>query len=60
MGLLALSGQDFGGVRSRVPEFESSLRRLGLERAGRQRRTVVRITQWFFPLGRSYVNPVRS
>jgi CRP-like cAMP-binding protein len=35
MRLLALSGQDFDGIRSRVPELESSLRRLGVERAGR-------------------------
>ncbi len=33
MRLLSLSGQDFERIRSRVPELESSLRRLGLERA---------------------------
>jgi CRP/FNR family transcriptional regulator, cyclic AMP receptor protein len=35
MRLLSLSGQDFEGIRPRVPELERSLRRLGLERAGR-------------------------
>jgi CRP-like cAMP-binding protein len=35
MRLLSLSGQDFEGIRERVPELERSLRRLGLERAGR-------------------------
>ena len=35
MRLLSLSGQQFDGIRSRVPEVESSLRRLGLERARR-------------------------
>ena len=35
MRLLSLSGQDFDRVRARVPELERSLRRLGLERAGR-------------------------
>jgi CRP-like cAMP-binding protein len=35
MRLLSLSGQDFDRIRARVPEFERSLRRLGLERAGR-------------------------
>lgn len=35
MGLLSLSGQDFEGIRSRLPETERSLRRLGLERARR-------------------------
>jgi CRP-like cAMP-binding protein len=33
--LLSLSGQDFERIRARVPELERSLRRLGLERAGR-------------------------
>jgi cAMP-dependent protein kinase regulator len=33
MRLLSLSGQDFEGIRSRLPETERSLRRLGLERA---------------------------
>jgi CRP-like cAMP-binding protein len=33
--LLSLSGQDFERIRARVPEVESSLRRLGVERAGR-------------------------
>ena len=33
--LLSLSGQDFEGIRARVPELERSLRRLGLERAAR-------------------------
>jgi CRP-like cAMP-binding protein len=33
--LLSLSGQDFGRIRPRVPELERSLRRLGLDRAGR-------------------------
>jgi CRP-like cAMP-binding protein len=35
MRLLSLSGQDFDGIRARVPELDRSLRRLGLERAGR-------------------------
>jgi CRP-like cAMP-binding protein len=35
MRLLALSGQDFELIRPRVPELERSLRRLGVERAGR-------------------------
>jgi CRP-like cAMP-binding protein len=35
MRLLSLSGQDFERIRGRVPELEGSLRRLGLERAGR-------------------------
>jgi CRP-like cAMP-binding protein len=35
MRLLSLSGQDFERIRARVPEFEGSLRRLGLERAAR-------------------------
>jgi CRP-like cAMP-binding protein len=35
MRLLSLSGQDFERIRARVPELEHSLRRLGLERAGR-------------------------
>jgi CRP-like cAMP-binding protein len=35
MRLLSLSGHDFGRIRERVPELERSLRRLGLERAGR-------------------------
>ena len=35
MRLLSLSGQDFERIRPRVPELERSLRRLGLERAGR-------------------------
>jgi CRP-like cAMP-binding protein len=35
MRLLSLSGQDFDRIRARVPEVERSLRRLGLERAGR-------------------------
>ncbi len=33
MRLLSLSGQDFERIRTRVPELERSLRRLGLERA---------------------------
>ena len=33
MRLLSLSGQDFDAIRSRLPETERSLRRLGLERA---------------------------
>jgi CRP/FNR family cyclic AMP-dependent transcriptional regulator len=33
--LLSLSDQDFQQIRDRVPELESSLRRLGVERAGR-------------------------
>jgi CRP/FNR family transcriptional regulator, cyclic AMP receptor protein len=35
MRLLSLSGQQFERIRSRVPEVERSLRRLGLERAAR-------------------------
>jgi CRP-like cAMP-binding protein len=35
MHLISLSGQDFERIRARVPELERSLRRLGLERAGR-------------------------
>jgi CRP-like cAMP-binding protein len=35
MRLLSLSGQDFERIRARVPELERSLRRLGLQRAGR-------------------------
>jgi CRP-like cAMP-binding protein len=35
MRLLSLSGQDFERIRARVPKLEHSLRRLGLERAGR-------------------------
>jgi CRP-like cAMP-binding protein len=35
MRLFSLSGQDFERIRARVPELEHSLRRLGLERAGR-------------------------
>lgn len=35
MQLLSLSGQDFERMRARVPEFERSLRRLAVERAGR-------------------------
>ena len=35
MRLLSLSGQDFEGIRARVPELERSLRRFGLERTGR-------------------------
>jgi CRP-like cAMP-binding protein len=35
MRLLSLSGQDFERIRPRVPELERSLRRLGVERAGR-------------------------
>jgi CRP-like cAMP-binding protein len=35
MRLLSLSGQDFEGIRARVPELERLLRRLGLERAHR-------------------------
>jgi CRP-like cAMP-binding protein len=35
MRLLSLSGHDFERIRARVPELESSLRRLGLQRAGR-------------------------
>jgi CRP-like cAMP-binding protein len=35
MRLLSLSGQDFERIRARVPELERSLRRIGLERAGR-------------------------
>jgi CRP-like cAMP-binding protein len=33
--LLSLSDQDFQRIRARVPELERSLRRLGVERAGR-------------------------
>ena len=33
--LLSLSGVDFERIRSRVPELEKTLRRLGLERASR-------------------------
>jgi CRP-like cAMP-binding protein len=33
--LLMLSDQDFERIRERVPELESSLRRLGVERASR-------------------------
>jgi len=35
MRLLSLSGQDFDRIRARVPEVERTLRRLGIERAGR-------------------------
>jgi CRP-like cAMP-binding protein len=35
MRLLSLSDQNFQQIRPRVPEFERSLRRLGVERAGR-------------------------
>jgi CRP-like cAMP-binding protein len=35
MRLLYLSGQDFDRIRARVPGVERSLRRLGVERAGR-------------------------
>jgi CRP-like cAMP-binding protein len=35
MRLLVLSDQDFQQIRPRVPELEHSLRRLGVERAGR-------------------------
>jgi CRP-like cAMP-binding protein len=35
MRLLMLSDQDFQLIRERVPELESSLRRLGVDRAGR-------------------------
>jgi len=35
MRLLSLSDQDFQQIRPRVPELERSLRRLGVERAGR-------------------------
>jgi CRP-like cAMP-binding protein len=35
MRLLSLAGQDFERIRARVPDVERSLRRLGLERAGR-------------------------
>ena len=35
MQLLALSDLDFQRIRARVPELERSLRRLGVERAGR-------------------------
>jgi CRP-like cAMP-binding protein len=34
MRLLSLSGQDFEGIRPRVPQVERSLRRLALKRAG--------------------------
>jgi CRP-like cAMP-binding protein len=36
MRLISLSGQDFERIRTQVPEFESSLRRLALERTARQ------------------------
>jgi hypothetical protein len=35
MRLLSLSDQDFQQIRPRVPELETALRRLGVERAGR-------------------------
>jgi hypothetical protein len=35
MRLLSLSDPDFHQIRPRVPVFEGSLRRLGVERAGR-------------------------
>ena len=35
MRLLSLSGQDFERIREQVPEAERTLRRLGVERAGR-------------------------
>jgi CRP-like cAMP-binding protein len=35
MRMLTLSDQDFQRIRARVPELESALRRLGVERAGR-------------------------
>jgi CRP-like cAMP-binding protein len=35
MRILSLAGQDFERIRARVPELERSLRRLGVERAGR-------------------------
>jgi CRP-like cAMP-binding protein len=35
MRLLSLSDQDFQRIRARVPELERSLRRVGVERAGR-------------------------
>ena len=35
MRLLSLSDQEFQRIRGRVPELEASLRRLGVERAGR-------------------------
>jgi len=35
MRLLSLSDQAFQSIRPRVPELEGSLRRLGVERAGR-------------------------
>jgi CRP-like cAMP-binding protein len=36
--LLSLSDHDFHRIRARVPELERSLRRLGVERAGRSAR----------------------
>jgi CRP-like cAMP-binding protein len=35
MRLLSLADQDFKRIRARVPELERSLRRVGVERAGR-------------------------
>jgi CRP-like cAMP-binding protein len=35
MRLLSLAGLDFERIRARVPEFERTLRRIGLERAAR-------------------------
>jgi len=35
MRMLTLSDQDFQRIRPRVPELESALRRLGVDRAGR-------------------------
>jgi CRP-like cAMP-binding protein len=35
MRLLSLADQDFQRIRARVPELERSLRRVGVERAGR-------------------------
>ena len=35
MKLLALSGPDFERIQGEIPEFERSLRRLGLERVSR-------------------------
>jgi CRP-like cAMP-binding protein len=35
MKLLALSGPDFERIQGRIPEFERSLRTLGLERSSR-------------------------